>query len=142
MKVEGLTARDWKALQLSAEGKTDVEVYKIMHPNATDKVARGNAFNYFKAIQKKLNLMPHDDVQLIYGLSMRRFYQELNKRLEAETELTFQGAATGKKIADNSTRMKATELLAKVAGAKDKDIANNESNKLDEKREAIRTALQ
>jgi hypothetical protein len=136
---EKITSKEWNALLLSVQGLSDLQAYKTLFPNATEKTAAAAACRYFKRVRGKLN---HDDELSLFNLGRGRVYQELNKRLEAE-------CGTGDEhYPDNSTRMRATELLAKINGmGNTKEIARQEMERIEQEqqlaglREAIITGL-
>lgn len=108
--MQDITPKEWQALMYTVDGLSDVKAYKKVFPNATDKTANSNAFRYFRKIRDKLT--PDDELE-IYNLGRSRFYNELDKRLNAETPIFYQGKKIDT-VSDNAVRYKATELLAKI----------------------------
>lgn len=110
--MQNITAKEWNALLLTVQGDSDLQAYKKTFPNATPKTAAGAACRFFRRIREKLT---QEQELALFDLGRGRFYRELEKRLDAQTPVFFQG----KKIADipdNTTRMKATDILAKING--------------------------
>jgi hypothetical protein len=136
---EKITGKEWNALLLSVQGYSDLKAYKTLFPNATEKTASAGACRYFKRIRQKLS---YDDELQLFNLGKGRVLQEIEKRLNAEQ------THNGENYPDNTTRMRATELLAKINGMGDTlAIAKGEreqaerQKQVQELREAIFSAL-
>jgi len=136
---EKITSKEWNALLLSVQGLSDLQAYKTLFPNATEKTASAGACRYFKRIRQKLS---YDDELQLFNLGKGRVLQEIEKRLNAEQ------THNGENYPDNTTRMRATELLAKINGMGDTlAIAKGEreqaerQKQVQELREAIFSAL-
>ncbi len=121
--LKKLTAKEIKALELSFSGMSDVQAYQLTHPNATSVSCNSNASHYFKRIRQKLTAI---DELKYRNLSYSRVFEELEKRLNAMTTEFYQGKAVAE-CEDNTTRMRATELLAKINGLLNNPIQTTES---------------
>lgn len=110
--MDQLTAVEQQALMLTMNGKSDVQAYRMTHPKASKRTALTAACKFFAKARLKLS---DSDRLKIYNLGIDRLLVEIEKRLNAQTDIIFQGRKTGK-TDDNFTRMRATELLARIHG--------------------------
>jgi len=107
-----ITAVEWEALRLTFSGKSDVQAYRLTHPNAGKLTAQKAASAFFRRVRGKLSKSEELELR---NLGRSRVFEELEKRLNSLTTEFYQG----KKVTDcedNTTRMKATELLARING--------------------------
>lgn len=111
-KSKEITGKEWNALLLTVQEYSDLQAYKQTFPNATDSTAKAQACRYFRRIRDKLTTLQELE---LFNLGRGRFYKELEKRLNAETPIFYQGKKIDI-IHDNTTQLKATELLAKLNG--------------------------
>ena len=109
---EKLKPVELEALRLTLHGKSEVQAYMVTHPKAGKKSAASNAYKFFKRAREKLSI---SDRLELYNLGVDRIFSTLDKMLNAEYDITYQGKKTGR-AADNQTRMKALELLIKIHG--------------------------
>jgi hypothetical protein len=118
-KVNRLTPRDRIFLLGYIEGKTATDAYLVIRPEVTRETARVLACRMLKRILKKV-----DWPRLLEeaGLGEMRLVRELNKRLNAMITKYWQDKSLGD-FEDNSTRMRATELLADLLGKRKSEVA-------------------
>lgn len=126
-----ITSKEWNALLLTVQGKSDVQAYRITFPNATKATAYGQACRYFKRIRDKLS--QSQELEL-FDMGRGRVYKQLLKLLDAKTDIFYKGQKVAS-VPDNITQFKAVELIAKMNGLlnnnKDKDTdGDSEGNTL------------
>lgn len=103
-------------------GFVKIDAFVKINKNARERMASGeitdkNHFyrqcsKYFKKIEAVIG---QENLLEAHGLGTTRVMRELDKRLDAKTTKYWQGASLGEHT-DNSTRMKATELLSRLNG--------------------------
>lgn len=99
-------------------GKTLTDAYLEVRPNVTrDSAGRGGHL-LLKRIKRKASW---NDLLNTADLGPTRLLREVDKRLRAETTHFFQDKAVTD-VEDNATRMRATELLARLLGKLRTDV--------------------
>lgn len=113
MRTMGVNIRlrliEAKFLQAYLAGANQTDAYLVVRPNVSRQTAGARGCLIMKRIREKV---PWKDLLEACDLGEIRLIAELRKRLEAKKT----------DDADNTTRMRATELLAEMLGKKKADI--------------------
>lgn len=107
-----ITGTEWEALRLTFSGATDTEAYRRTHHNAAESTVQKSASAFFKKARAKLSKSEELEMR---NLGRSRVFAELEKRLNANVTEFYKGLKVTD-CEDNTTRMKATELLARING--------------------------
>ena len=113
-----------EAILLVIGGRSEVEAYMATHPKASRATAAANAYKFFKKARGKLS---DKDKLDLYNIGSDRIFSMLDKLLNAENDIIYQGKVTGK-TPDNFTRYRATELLVRINGLLDQPEIKAEGN--------------
>lgn len=116
-----------EALQLTFSGMSDIQAYKHTHPKAKEATCQKTAYAFFKRIRAKLS--KSEELQM-RNLSHSRVFTEIEKRLNATSPYFFKGDFI-QDYDDNTTRMKATALLAKINGLLD-PVSNEQTQETED----------
>ena len=99
------------------EGLTQWQAYMAVHPGCAESTARSKASEYIAKTEAMLSL---SDMLKLYDLGPGRVLREIAAHLKATNKLSHKGFLTGDEVADNTSRARANELLAKINGMADK----------------------
>ncbi len=122
--LKKLAPLETEAMQLVIGGRSEVEAYMATHPKASRATAAANAYKFFKKARGKLS---NKDKLDLYNVGTDRIFAMLDKLLNAENDIIYQGRKTGT-TTDNFTRYRATELLVRINGLLEQPEITAEAN--------------
>lgn len=116
-------------------GFVKIDAFATTNKSAIKGIAAGKNKNDYKVtctriFKRIMSVMTQEELLNQFGLGKERVMTELDSRLKANTDKYYQDIFV-KTLEDNTTRMKATELLSRIHGMDKQVIVDDSKSKVE-----------